>query len=85
MEQEAVKEFKRFSGIPDSKVPVQTKYKCNIIELAKAAFRTSFRTVTLNRKHWRFDILLVDADAKHVTEFLNDYPMCHIENTFSQK
>ena len=85
MEQVAVTVSERFCNIADSKVPIQGKYKRNIVELARATFRTRFRTVSLNRKDWRFDILVVDADENIVKEFITEYPMCHIENTFSKE
>lgn len=85
MEQATTQKAERFANTADSKIPIQGKYKRNIIELAKATFRTRFRSVSLNRPEWRFDILVVDADENIVFEFITEYPMCHIENTFSKK
>lgn len=85
MEIDISQKIERFKNIADSKVPILSKYKRNIVELAKATFRTRFRSVSLNRKEWRFDILVVDADEKLVKEFTDEYEMCHIENTFSKK
>lgn len=85
METEILQKIERFKNIADSKVPIMGKYKRHIIDLAKATFRTRFRSVSLNRPKWRFDILVVDADDKLVKEFTDEYEMCHIENTFSQK
>lgn len=73
----------RYANTPDSRVPIQGKYARNIREIASAFFRITFRSVKLNRQQWRFDIMLVDADKESVTQFLQQYPMCHIENTFS--
>lgn len=75
--------FERFENTADSRVPIKGRYRRHVIELAKAYFRTGFRQVTVNRKEWRFDVHVVDADAQSVKEFEKDHEMCHVENTFS--
>lgn len=77
------KNFDRYANTTDSRVPIQGKYVRDVRDLAKASFRIAFRSVKLNRNEWRFDVHVVDADAQVVTEFMQEFPMCHVENTFS--
>lgn len=73
----------KYANTPDCKVPIRGKYKRNIIELAKAFFRTRYRNTVLNRTKWRFDVHVVDAEAGEVKEFMQQNNMCFVENTFS--
>lgn len=74
----------RYSNTADCSVPIQGKYRRNVIDIAKAYFRICYRSVKLNREQWRFDVHTVDADETLVKEFLEEYPMCRVENTFSE-
>lgn len=76
--------FDRYANTVDSRVPIQGKYARDIRELGKAAFRYSMRSVKLNRQAWRFDVHVVDADPEAIKQFVHDFPMCYVENTFSQ-
>lgn len=80
----AKKVSERFPNLADSQIPLQGQYKRSITQIAKAFFRTALRQVNLNRKEMRFDILVVDANETLVKEFIEEYPMCYVENTFSE-
>jgi hypothetical protein len=73
----------RYAKSPDSRVSIQGKTLRNIIELARATFRTSFRNVYLDRSTWCFYVQVVDADKQVVSQFMDEYKMTLVENTFS--
>lgn len=79
-----VKISERYANTPDCKVPISSKYKRNIIDIAKAFFRTKYRSTVLNREDWRFDVRVVDAEPAEVKQFMEEHTMCFVENTFSQ-
>lgn len=75
---------KRYVNTADCAVPIEGKYRRNIISIAKGFFRIGFRKAELNRDQWRFDVHVVDADAQTIKDFLEECPMCHVENTFRE-
>lgn len=78
------KNSERYKNTADCSVPIDGQYRRNIISTAKGFFRICFRNVKLNRLEWRFDVHTVDADAKTINDFLEECPMCSVENTFSE-
>lgn len=73
----------RYANTPDCTVPIKGKYRRNIISIAKGFFRIGFRSVKLNRDEWRFDVHTVDATQQTIKDFLEECPMCFVENTYS--
>lgn len=73
---------------PPSQICIDGQYLRTITQVAKGWFPTEFRIVSIKgegttKRH--FQILLVDADGDKVKKFIQEYPMCKIENTISQK
>lgn len=78
------KNSERYANTADCSVPIQGQYRRNIISAAKTCFRIAFRSAELNRSDWRFDVHTVDASEDSIKNFLEEYPMCFVENTFSE-
>lgn len=78
------KNHDRYKNTADCSVPIKGKYRRNIISTAKGFFRIGYRSVKLNRDEWRFDVHTVDADEQTIKDFLEECPMCYVENTFSE-
>lgn len=73
---------------PPSQICIDGQYLRTITQVAKGWFPTQFRTASIKGEgiERHFEILLVDADDDYkVNQFLREYQMCKIENTFSKK